>query len=194
MRSQNIWPILFCSLVVLIPEVFARKATAPVALAPVALGPRYLSKEKGFSIALPKGWEIKEKVMGSSVIAVIPSANNNSDQFRENINVVVEPLPQAMNTKTYFTESMKVLKKLFTDFKLEKSGHGPLDRQVATNDKTDTYWSVFTHRMGKVRAKVMQYMMVKGNQAYVITCSAAPGTFDKLRPVFEASAKSFKIN
>lgn len=170
-----------------------RKATATSsASTSMPLTPPYVNKEKGFTMSFPKGWEQKEGVMGSTIIAVSPS-NGKKEKFRENINVVVEKLPQRMTTKTYYTESLKVLKKLFTDFKLEKSGHNPADRMVAS-EKTEIYWSVFSHRMGKIHARVLQYMTVKGTQAFVITCSAAPDTFEKLRPSFEAAVRTFRAN
>jgi len=142
-------------------------------------------KDKTFAITLPKGWEQQKDVMGAVVVAISPQ-EGSKDTFRENINVVVENLTQQMTPKAYYEASFNILKKLFTDFKLEKKGTEKLAGK-------EFYWSVFGHKMGNIKAKVLQYMSVEGLKAYVITCSAAPEKFDKFKPVFEASVRSFKL-
>jgi len=146
----------------------------------------YTNQEKKFSLRLPRDWERKENLMGSAVVAIGPQGKSSED-FRENINVVVEDLPNAMTSKEYFDVSLKVLKRLFTDFQLEKSGSLKLNQK-------DAYWVVFTHRMGKVKAKVLQYMLVDGLKAYVITSSSAPQKFSKYQHLFEEVAKSFSLS
>jgi eukaryotic-like serine/threonine-protein kinase len=163
-----------------------------------SMGQKYTNDLRKFSLSFPKNWEVRENIMGATVVGLAPTSTSSgkAEEFRENINIVVETLPQTMTTKSYYDESLKLLKKLFTDFKIEKTGHGSFDRQVAQSqmDKSDPYWTVYTHRMGKLRAKVLQYMSVVGKTAFVITCSATPQTYEKFRPMFEASIKTFKAS
>ncbi len=145
----------------------------------------YEDSGKRFSISLPKGWEQRQDAMGAAVIALRPM-DNKKDSFRENVNVVVEPLNTKMTAKQYFDASQAVLAKAFTEFHLEKKGH-------STIDSHDYYWSIFTHRLGTTRAKVLQYMTVDAKNGFVITGSALPATFPKFLPQFETIAKSFRI-
>jgi hypothetical protein len=161
------------------------KAKAPAAAAAMG-GDLFADKEKGFSVMLPKKWEIKKGVMGAEVIALRPKGGSK-DAFRENINVVVENLNGTMLPKEYFKASQSVLQKVFAEFKVEKSGHTNID-------KHDVYWVIFTHKMGGVRAKVLQYLTVEGNKGYVVTGSALPATFDKFKKSFEMVATSLKLS
>lgn len=145
----------------------------------------FTSREKGFTISLPGGWEQKKDVMGAVIVAISP-LEGPKDIFRENVNVVVEDLATPMSSKDYFNNSVRVLKQLFKDFKLEKQG-------VAKINNRDFHWSMFTHRLGEVKAKVLQYMVVNGKRAYVITCSATPDAFKHYQARFEESAKSFRF-
>lgn len=151
-----------------------------------AANPVYHSKEKGFTIILPAGWEQQKDMMGAEVVA-ISAAEGANDTFRENINVVVEKLPQKMVTKDYYKSSLDVLKKVFIEFKLEKTG------QAKVNGR-EFYYTIFTHKMNDVAAKILQYLAVNGDTAYVITASAAPDKFDKYKPIFEKSIQSFKAD
>ena len=148
-------------------------------------GQTYSNREKGFGITMPGGWEMKRDVMGAVVVAISP-LKGPKDVFRENVNVVVEDLNGPMTSKEYYTNSMKVLKQLFKDFKLEKQG-------VVKIDKHDFHFSVFSHRLGETRAKVLQYMAVNGKRAYVVTCSATPDAYKNYQARFEDTVKSFKF-
>jgi len=146
---------------------------------------RYEDTAKHFSLDLPKQWEQRKDAMGAAIIALRP-AEGKKDTFRENVNVVVEPLSAKMTAKQYFDASQGVLAKAFSEFHLEKKGHSMID-------KHDFFWSIFTHRLGTTRAKVLQYMTVDGSNGYVVTGSALPATFPKFLPTFESIAKSVHI-
>lgn len=157
----------------------------PTTKAHAVTSQRFVSKDKGFEVVLPKGWEQKKNVMGAEIIALRPKGGK-SDSFRENVNVVVENLNQKLAAKDYYKASQSVLAKVFNEFKIEKTGH-------STINKHDTYWCIFTHKMGGIRAKVLQYMTTEGTRGFVVTGSALPDTFDKYKKEFEATAESLKI-
>jgi hypothetical protein len=146
---------------------------------------RFVSKDKGFQVTLPKGWEQKKNVMGAEIIALRPKGGKN-DSFRENVNVVVENMNQKMAAKEYYKASQTVLAKVFNEFKIEKTGHTKIDNH-------DTYWCIFTHKMGGIRAKVLQYMTTENTRGFVVTGSALPDTFEKYKKDFENTAESLKI-
>jgi hypothetical protein len=90
-----------------------------------------------------------------------------------------------MTTKDYYKSSLDVLKKVFVEFKLEKNG------QTKINGR-EFYYTIFSHKMNDVAAKILQYLSVNGDTAYVITASASPDKFEKYKPIFEKSIQSFK--
>ncbi len=160
------------------------KPKAKAASAPASME-KYEDAAKHFSLLLPQKWEQRKDAMGAAIIALRP-VEGKKDAFRENVNVVVEPLNAKMNSKQYFDASQTVLAKAFSEFHLDKKGHSTIDHH-------DFYWSIFTHRLGTTRAKVLQYMTVDGTNGYVVTGSALPATFPKFLPQFETIARSLHI-
>lgn len=155
---------------------------------PTSSATRFVDKGRGFSIALPTGWQQDKDAYGTVVMA-LSQKEGKSDTFQENINVVVEALSGKMSSKEYFDASQTAIKKVFHDqsFRLEKSGK----ERLANND---FYWSVYVHKTQKgALAKVLQYVTVKDLRAYIITCSASPDRFNKYKPTFDSSLKSFRF-
>lgn len=163
----------------------SEKSRKTTSLQPLKTVSRFVDKNRGFSINLPSGWSQDRDSMGTAVMA-ISKAEGSKDNFRENINVVVETLTGSMTPKDYFDASQNAIKRVFQDFRLEKTGKERLGSK-------DFYWSVFQHKTPNSKAKVLQYVSVNGLRAYIITCSASPEKFDKFKGVFESSAKSFKF-
>lgn len=147
----------------------------------------YVDKDKGFSIALPSGWQQDKDIMGTAVMA-LSKADGTNDGFRENINVVVENLQGPLASKAYFEASQNAIKKVFQGFKLEQTGKTKISGR-------ELYWSIFSHQTQtpQLRAKVLQYVTVNGQKAFIITCSASSKDFDQYRKTFENSAKTFKV-
>ena len=80
---------------------------------------------------------------------------------------------------------MQSLRKLLIDYDLEESSDVKLSGKDAKK-------IVFTHTMGVVNAKVLQYLMLIDGYAYVLTFTADPLDFEKYRQKFENIAGSFK--
>ena len=62
-----------------------------------------------------------------------------------------------------------------------------------TRETDEAKWLIYSHRMGTVNLKVLQYIMVRNLRAYVITCSAAPDTFAQYQAKFKAIAQTFRF-
>jgi serine/threonine-protein kinase len=146
---------------------------------------KYYNKDKGFSINLPSMWEVKEGFMGTTVLALSPQ-ENPSDQFRENINVVVAELPKKVALEDYVQANVTNMSRLLTDFQVHEKG-----QLILSN--TDARWVIYSHRMGTLNIKVLVYVLVQGRRGYVITCSAAPEQFPKYKSKFEEIVQSFKF-
>lgn len=142
--------------------------------------------EKGFSIELPKGWDQQKNVMGATIIAALPAQKAKDKDFQPNLNVVVEKLSQKISTQDYVEATQNILAKVFQDYKFEKKGEFKAGTAVFR-------WNQFTHKVGPVKARVRQYMCVKGNQAYIVTTTTADRSFEEYVPTFEKSLGTFKF-
>jgi len=109
---------------------------------------------------------------------------DESDEFRENVNVIGEQLPREMTLDQYTDQAQKMRQKMMTDYEKIDDQHVQLGEREAA-------FVEFTHRMGQVRVHATQYCLVDGERAYFITNSAEPGRFDQHRDKFEQVVATF---
>ncbi|MBE7463556.1 MAG: hypothetical protein HS116_08640 [Planctomycetes bacterium] len=147
---------------------------------------RFKAPAKGFSIVLPETWERQENAHGTVVLALSQQADA-SDTFRENINVVVEDLPNEYSVSDYYDANQVQLRKVMTDFVEVQLGDTIIQGQPAKR-------LVFTHRMGELNLKVLQYYFSKGKRGFVVTCTAAPGSYAGFEAEFERSVHSLMLD
>jgi hypothetical protein len=146
---------------------------------------RYYNTKDDFSLKFPKDWENREGFMGTDVISLSPK-ENAGDQFRENVNVVVEPLPDGMDLNGYFNANIPKLSGVVRDF--QQNGTGS-----AIINNTRAEWLIYTGSIGSITLKAKQYYLVNGNKGYVITCSATPSTYDAYNSIFDTVVNSFQF-
>lgn len=156
-----------------------------VVLSAENLNERYTSEDAGFSIQFPYKWEVRQGIMGNDMVAMAPTLDLE-DLFRENANIIFAKLDVEISKDQYYSYNMNSLAQLLTDFDLEENEDVNLDGEVVKR-------IVFTHTMGIVNAKVLQYLVLVGNKAFVLTFTADPLDFDRFRPSFEEIAQSFKF-
>ncbi len=147
---------------------------------------RFKAPAKGFSVVLPETWERQENAHGTVVLALSPQADA-SDTFRENINVVVEDLPGEYSVADYYLANQDQLRKVMTDFVEVQLGETIIQGQSAKR-------LVFTHRMGQLNLKVLQYYFSKGKRGFVVTCTAAPESYAQFEAEFERSVHSMMLD
>ncbi len=145
---------------------------------------RYINNKDKFSIQFPNNWEIKENYYGTNVMALSP-LENNEDNFRENLNVVVETIPARMSLEDYFSLSVKNLHQL-NNFNDEFSGYDEFDN-------TKVKWLYYTHELANYKLKVVLYQLVKDGKGYSITATAKAEDFDKYKDQFQNSASTFEF-
>lgn len=145
----------------------------------------FVSPENAFSINFPKEWNIQKDFMGTVVAATSP-LTGPEDKIRENINIIVSDSQGTSDTKAYADASFEGSKPLLTDYQLFERGntrHGDIHSE----------WAIFSHRLGEIQLKTMTHILLKNGKSYIITCSAAPESFDSYRPQFEEIVKTFKF-
>lgn len=161
------------------------EAPAPAAIVSPGKMETYINKIKGYSINFPADWNKQEGFMGLDVITLSPS-ETPQDKFRENASVLSGKLDTPITLDEFYSENLKNLQKSLIDFKLEGTGDTTLDGQKAK-------WVLYTHKQGNFVSKVIQYFIMVGDHAYLITCGAEPEAYDKYKSTFEAIAKSFHL-
>lgn len=146
---------------------------------------QFVNKEAGYSLRFPFDWQVLKGVMGTDLIALAPTVDAE-DLFRENVNVISAKLEAPLSREEYYAFNMRSLAQLLVDFDLEES----LDISL---DGVEAKKIIFTHTMGVVNAKVMQFLILDGDRAYVMTFTADPLDFEQLKPKFEEIAQTFKF-
>jgi hypothetical protein len=142
-------------------------------------------KTEGFAISLPADWTVQQNLdmQGYQVplVAVRPAAKG--DVFRENIVVVAEKLPYAMNPVQYLEASLKGLSGTLKGFKAFNNGPLRSNRVPAT-------YLIYTHK-ANLDLKVIIFFIPKGEKGYTVSCSATPASFARYLDLFMAIGQSF---
>lgn len=149
---------------------------------------RYSNRENGFAIAFPAGWDVSERRSeraGFVVLATSP-LDNHKDTFKENIHVSVEKAPADPDLDRY-VETM-----------LDARGVPPGSRIL----ESVPVW-IAGHQgrrltismpFGACSAKVVDYVTIRDDRIYHVTCTGAVEGFDKHKDAFEAAARSFAFD
>ena len=127
-----------------------------------------------FSVKVPLGWYAL--YAGSPTVFQLFSPLEADDSFQENANLMVEKLPRLYTVKEYQDASIQYLPSLFSDFQV-------IERQ-------DNY-HIYHAALNQVEIVGMQMIFIKEKEAYTITFSAKPDTFERFRDSFFAIAQSF---
>ena len=146
----------------------------------------YRTREHGFGIIPPAGWETQEGT-GMPGVAFLSPPQGPGDMFRENVNVVVEKLPSAMTTEEYAKACSDMMAIGMTDFRSVS------ETAVEVNGRTAMRY-VSTYRVGSNDIKAISYLTAKGKKGYVITCTALPNSFDEFEKTFEECCRTFMVD
>lgn len=138
---------------------------------------RYVSAKFDYSIQFPPTWEVIKGAVGTDVIALAP-AEGVEDLFRKNVNIVSAQVDLKITREEYYARNMEGLRQFLEDFDLENSRDLWLDDVPARE-------LLFTHTMGVVSVRAMQYLILLPGKAFVITFTANRSDFAKYQPQFK---------
>lgn len=157
----------------------------PSAAAANPAGHLVTSKSSDLSLVLPDKWEVMEQNLGIDLVALAPVFKPD-DLFRQNLNVISVKFKDDMSLEDYFNINKESLRELLEDFNLESA-------QDATIGGIPAKKLIFTHTVGPVNVKVIQYLALVGNKAFVITFTADTLDFDKISQDFDKIASSIQF-
>jgi hypothetical protein len=123
--------------------------------------------------------------MGTDFIALAP-ALDTKDLFRENLNVITAKFDFPITREEYYSLNIKSLNDLLTDFDLEESH----DVQLGG---IEARMLIFTHRIGVVNVKVIQYLLLIKQKAIVVSFTSDTIEYPKFKEQFDKIASTLNF-
>lgn len=146
----------------------------------------YADEAHGFTIGYPSEWHRQEGVAGSQVAFLAPP-EGTSDAFRENVNVVVQVLPEASLTLDLYTKlSLEQAPTIITGFRL-------LDQGSTTLSGAPAHEVHYRGKQGIFRLEWGQVWTVEDGKAYVLTYTAERKRYEADRATAEAMFETFRL-
>jgi serine/threonine-protein kinase len=132
-----------------------------------------LYSTEDYTIQYPSDWNTTI-IAGTGIPGFLSPLEGESDDFRENVNVVFVDLPnkQIITLEDLIVAEEDVSRKLITDYKLISS-------EKTTVNGNNAYKRTITSRQGKYVLKQQQIIILRDNREYVLTYSATPSGYDR---------------
>jgi eukaryotic-like serine/threonine-protein kinase len=159
--------------------------TADIETQPLSLE-SYENRDYGFTINYPQGWEQEQRDdFFTRGVVFNSSLDGSTDNFEENISILVENLPPNTSIEGYTNDSIREIQKLS-----DPNVTTPQSVSIANKmGKTVTYQGEDNGQ--SVRRK--QTWTIDGDRAYIVTYTATPEQFDTYLPTVEKMLESFAI-
>lgn len=142
---------------------------------------------KGYTVDIPNGWIEQKAISGMIDKLFSRPATDNANEFTENVNIVIEPLPGPVTTDEYYNASLRMLNQVMPAFT-------EVSATTVTGNATGKRL-VYTWVMNSgIHIKGMAYFFVKGTNGYVLTCTATDSTFANYETQFDQIGRSFRWN
>ena len=140
-----------------------------------------------YSIEYPDNWELDESgIMGSSFF-IFSSLDSKDDNFRENVNLMIQDLSAMKLDLDAFVDLSKTqILSLMTDGKI-------LEDERMKNGGNEFHKLIFKATQGQYNLKTIQYYFIKDKKAYVLTLTLTEDTFEKYQVVGDKILNSFMI-
>jgi hypothetical protein len=147
---------------------------------------RYYNRDLGFSIVFPDGWEIRTMENGWITLAVT-EIEGPDDPWQEAVVVDVYETPGGFDLDSIFNDEVNKMVRRAEDFREEDRGEITIDGERAR-------WILYTDRFAEVGdMMVLEYFLVRGRRAYILSVDAALGSFSDYEEVFISSVRSFRF-
>lgn len=145
-------------------------------------GFKALDDEK-YLIKYPGTWEVDQSGQMGMSFALFSPLSFDRDQFRENVNLVIQDLTgHDMDLTDFVNLSENQIQSMMQNgeiLKSEKSG--------------DYYMMIYTGTMGKYQLKFSQRYWLIDNKAYILTLTAEQKEFDNYQGIGNQIMDSFQI-
>ncbi len=145
----------------------------------------YENPNQGFSIDYPDTWSAQNRddFFATGVVFFSP-LEDDSDQFKERVSILIENLANDTSLTQYTEQSLAEIKRL-SDPDVDEA-------QKINLGENKGRQIVYSGEENGRPVQRMQTWLVKDNQAYVITYTAKPDSYDKYLPTVEKMIESFQ--
>jgi eukaryotic-like serine/threonine-protein kinase len=139
------------------------------------------------SINYPENWSPKNiaNAITGEVVQFISPPENNSDKFKENLMIIINPEDTTLEKYT------KTLKERITTKNTDAKFIKEEEYTLANNQG---YMVVYTNSQNNQKFKTMEVWTLKNFKAYSIIYSAEQNKYDKYMKKVEEMIRSFEIN
>ena len=144
----------------------------------------YESEEHGFSLRYPDGWTLRN-LQDSPADVGLTADQAAADGFSENVNVLVQQVPEGFTLGRYTQASKQELETL-QGFQLGSEGSTSLGGEPAT-------WLEHEAVQQGALLQFWQVWTVRGPKAYVVTYTGQGEGFDAFRMSAESIVRSFEF-
>jgi hypothetical protein len=150
----------------------------------------YTNVDKGFAIEFPADWQQAQDRDAERITAKSPKEGPD-DMFQESIDLTGMQRIGRTTSKGY-RQFVETVLWLLPDFKKIDSGKTKINKMTAR-------WIIYTfadedaksRRLPKLQA--MLYFIVKGDDVFMIRGTATQESFDRYRPIFKQTIRSFRL-
>ena len=146
----------------------------------------YTDATYGFNIGYPSEWERQQGAAGSAVAFLSP-VEGTSDDFRENVNVLIQTLPDGSFTLEKYTQlSLQQAPSLITGFHLLDQGSTSLSGSPA--DRVH-----YQGEQGNFLLEWEQVWTVKDGKAFILTYTAKRDRYQAQLGTAESMFTTFRL-
>lgn len=143
--------------------------------------------EDKYKIDYPSNWDVNKSGQMGSRFILFSRLSNKSDQFRENVNLLIQDLTgYDLNLDQFIELSEGQIKTLMTEGKI-------LVNERKKKDEIEYQKMVYTGKQGIFDLKFEQYCWVIDNQAFVLTLTCEEKEFDNYQNTGEKILDSFEL-
>ena len=142
---------------------------------------------EAYSISHPANWEANSSGLMGTQFMIFSPLSNSLDQFRDNVNLVIQDLSGfEVNLDLFVEASEGQIANLINNGKLLSS-----DRQQLGEQPCHRF--VYTGTQGIYQLKFEQYCWVIDHEAFILTFTSEEKEYDQFQPIVAEIFKSFQL-
>jgi hypothetical protein len=150
-----------------------------------------LSPDKKAEVFQKVSQEFKEGA-AQVIVAFISPAEDESDVFGENLNIVIENISAAspISLNDYVNAGIENLKDGFQHLTIVQP---PTEITIDGKPAMTVVYTGTSPLHASLTGKILQVFTIKGDSGYILTFTSTPETYSTYAPTFEKILQSFKI-
>lgn len=138
-------------------------------------------------LSFPKTYEFTTEIPGGAKFGVLTPLENEKDTFRDNINLLIQPIGQDIDV----SEGLEPLKQQMSKY---ISNYKGIDAKIENIPAGKCIRLEYTGDLGAMKIHWVQYMVSKNKNLYILSCTAEQHTYNQYAKEFAKIAKTLSID